>query len=418
MLAACAPTQGPSSGQPGAGPSTGVVVAPPSTFAQGSPSALAPDGTLKAALLLPRTGAAAAAGATMLNAARLAVEGGCPTRVVVTPYDTASTPDGARAAAAAALADGSTMILGPLFSAEVEAVAPLAQASGVPVLAFSSDRRRAGSGTWVLGQLPSNEVERAVRWARDQGATRFAVVAPQNPLGEAAVEAMRATTTQLGVQLVREGLYPAGGSPLEAVQSVTDFGARYAGVEAEIRKLRQQDTREARARIAELQRRPVPPAPYDAALVAEQGDQLLLVSAMLAHHFGGVSDARLLGLSSLASDRAAWQENSLAGAVFAAPDPAEREGFARAYQAANGAAPGPLAAVAHQAVGIVCTLGAEPTPNRSAASLTRAQGFNGAAGRIVLLPDGTNARPLTLFRVERGRVEAIEPPLLAGLPGG
>ncbi len=57
--------------------------------------------------------------------------------------DDKGTPDGARAAAEEAIKEGAELILGPLLSASVQAVAPVARAANVSVIAFSNDRQAA-----------------------------------------------------------------------------------------------------------------------------------------------------------------------------------------------------------------------------------------------------------------------------------
>ena len=52
-------------------------------------------------------------------------------------------PDAA-AAAQQLLAQGAEVIVGPLFGPSVSAVAPIARDRGVPVLAFSTEKKRGG----------------------------------------------------------------------------------------------------------------------------------------------------------------------------------------------------------------------------------------------------------------------------------
>ena len=66
------------------------------------------------------------------------------------PKDTQGTAEGASAAARAALTDGAEIILGPLYSPAVGAVAEVAGAAGVPVIAFSSDTALARDGVYLL----------------------------------------------------------------------------------------------------------------------------------------------------------------------------------------------------------------------------------------------------------------------------
>ena len=103
----------------------------------------------------------------MLQAAQLALE--APGAPALNVKDTGGTPEGAAAAAQAALAEGAGLILGPLTSAETAAVAPVARAANVAVLAFTNDPSQAQPGVWPLGITPGQQVRRLVRRCRRRG---------------------------------------------------------------------------------------------------------------------------------------------------------------------------------------------------------------------------------------------------------
>jgi ABC-type branched-subunit amino acid transport system substrate-binding protein len=90
----------------------------------------------RVALLVPQTGPNADVGNAIANATTLALLDTRNERVRITTYDTAL---GAAAAARQAVADGNRLILGPLLSEDVTAVAPVARAASVPVLSFSNE---------------------------------------------------------------------------------------------------------------------------------------------------------------------------------------------------------------------------------------------------------------------------------------
>ena len=163
-----------------AGASTATVAAyggPPVALGSAQPGAAplaaGPAGQ-RVAILLPLSGPRADIGQPMLQAAQLAMDaqGGPPLDV----KDTAGTPDGAAAAARAAVADGVGLILGPLTSAETAAVAPIARQANVAVLAFTNDPSQAQPGVWTLGITPGQQVRRLV--AADNGAGQVAVRRP------------------------------------------------------------------------------------------------------------------------------------------------------------------------------------------------------------------------------------------------
>ena len=113
------------------------------------------------------------------------------------PRDTGGTPEGAAEAAAQALAEGVRLMIGPLFSASVAAMTPVAQAAGVNVIAFSSDRGVARPGVYLMGFLPAQQVDRVVSFAAGRGLNWFTVLAPSSIYGETMVRAVtEATRTQ------------------------------------------------------------------------------------------------------------------------------------------------------------------------------------------------------------------------------
>ena len=125
----------------------------------------------RVAVLVPLTGANAALGQSILNAANLALLDTGGQRIRITAYDTAA---GAAAAANEALADGNGLILGPLLAEDVRAVAPVARRAGVPVIAFSNDVSVAGDGVYLMGFTPAQSIERVVAFARARGASASA----------------------------------------------------------------------------------------------------------------------------------------------------------------------------------------------------------------------------------------------------
>ncbi|HMS20277.1 MAG TPA: penicillin-binding protein activator, partial [Sphingorhabdus sp.] len=95
----------------------------------------------RVALLLPVTGADSDVGQSIANATTLALLDTRNTNIRMTTYDTAS---GVDAAAKRAVADGNKLILGPLRSDDVVAVANVARPAGVPMISFSNDVGSAG----------------------------------------------------------------------------------------------------------------------------------------------------------------------------------------------------------------------------------------------------------------------------------
>src|SRR4051812_36133710 len=93
---------------------------------------------VRVAVLLPLSGQEGTLGKQMLDAAQLAVFDFGDEGFTLLSYDT-NAVGGAVAAAQQALSDGAQLLIGPLFAAEVQQVAPVARERGIAVISFSSD---------------------------------------------------------------------------------------------------------------------------------------------------------------------------------------------------------------------------------------------------------------------------------------
>ena len=151
----------------------------------------------------------------------------------------------------------------------------------------------------------------------------------------------------------------------------------------------------------------------NAVVLAESGQALKYVGAVLRSHGLGGSNVKFLGLGEWNS-RATLGEGSLRGGWFAAPDPAAMKAFVTKYQRAHGRVPPPLAVLGYDAVKIAARMLADARASRSndpfsVQSLTRAQGFQGAVGPIRFAPNGLGERSMAILEVGEGVFTTIDP---------
>jgi ABC-type branched-subunit amino acid transport system substrate-binding protein len=370
--------------------------------------AIRPDGKIRAALLLPLSGPHAAVGEAMLNGATLALFDRGADRLELIPKDTGGDPGRAAAAARQAIDEGAAIVLGPLFAGETASVAQVAGPARVPVLAFTTDPAQARPGVWVLNLLPEPPVRRVVAAARAAGATRFAALVPENAYGRLVLDAYRRAVADVGGVMVREEVY-SGTNPDPAVRRLANYAGRRGPIDAQIRAARALGTAEGRRRAAQLQREArIPPPDFDALLLADGGEQLRAVAALLPFYDIDNPPVRILGTPLLAAMPDAGREPALVGAWYAAPDEARREAFEARFREAYGTVPPIVAGVAFDAAAIAAALaGSGEVP--SDLTLTQPEGFVGALGIIRLMPDGTNQRGLSLIEVRREGIQVIEP---------
>jgi ABC-type branched-subunit amino acid transport system substrate-binding protein len=357
--------------------------APPVTAAPTPPSVTAPtpapivdeDGRVRVALLLPLSGSNAALGRAMQSAAELALFDSGNAQFALVVRDT-ETPAGAGGAAQQAIAEGASLILGPLFSTQVSQVAPIARQAGVPVISFSTDRSVAGSDVYVMGILPELQVERVVRYAAAHGLQRFAALVPNSTYGRTVVQALNL----------------AAGGGTATVSSVEYYDTATTDLAPYVERI-------AGARDS-----------YDVLLIPEAGGRLRLIAPLLLFYNVDPAEKQILG-TTLWSDTRLGSEPALQGAWFAAPPLQSWERFDQRYRQLYGEPALRLGTLAYDATALAAALARGAGPEAMAAgaiydraALTQTDGFAGIDGIFRFRVDGSVERGLAVMELQDGGI--------------
>ncbi|MDE2493036.1 MAG: penicillin-binding protein activator [Alphaproteobacteria bacterium] len=309
----------------------------------------------------------------MMKAAEMALyDSGNHDIVLMAADDTGSAPDAA-GAAQKLLDQGAEIIIGPLFSASVAAVAPLARDHGVPVLAFSTDRTVAGDGVYLLSFQPQSEVTRVVGYAVSQGHKNFSALIPQTPYGDVVEQSFRTAVATAGATVADvERFNPGAGAVMDQAEAVAKSNC-------------------------------------DAIFIPQGGSLLRGIVPTLAYDGIDHTKVQYLG-TGLWDDPANTREPLLAGAWFAAPQPSADADFVVKYQQTFGAQPPELASLAYDAVSLVALL-APGTPYHrfTQAALTDPNGFAGVDGVFRFRSDGTVERGLAVLAVQPDGFTVVSP---------
>ncbi len=375
----------------------GCVQAPgdarPSPTAAGFPSAV--PAQRKIAVLLPLTGQNAGLGRDLLRAVQLALGSDGPQPDV---QDTGSTPTGATTATQAAVAHGDVVIVGPLTAPETAAAA--AVAGSVPILAFTSDQNQGRPGVWALGITPQQQVARLVQALSQAGKANVAAVLPDNAFGNALADGLTRATASVGDPPPSIKRYPTGRAAAldSALRDVSDFTNRNALANPPVDTAPDPVTGVAPAPVTPA---PLGAAPFDALLLAESGSMLQSAAAGITKYQIAPPAVQIVGPGTWARDAA--NLGGLAGAWYAAPDPATRGAFEAIYTATYGGPPPSFASIAYDAAELARVAAATP------GALTQSGGFRGADGPVALRPDGQVVRGLAVFAVGHDGARVVQP---------
>ncbi|MFV0624429.1 penicillin-binding protein activator [Sphingomonas sp. ac-8] len=324
----------------------------------------------RVALLVPLSGPNAGVGQSIANATQLALLDSRSEQVRITTYDTAT---GAAAAAQRALADGNRLILGPLLSEDVRAVAPIAKRAGVPVLSYSNDASAAGNGAYVMGYSPSQSITRVVDYAKQTGITSFAGLVPTGVYGQRASTAFLRAVESAGGQVVSLQTYNRGNG----------------GIAAAVTRLPKN-------------------SPYQAVLIADSAGTAATAVPVLRRD---AATARVLGTELWNTDSAVGGNAALNGAWFASVSDGLYRQYAAKYRTRFGNAPYRLSSLGYDSVLLTIRIArdwkvGERFPE---SKLTESTGFAGLDGAFRFGRDGIAERALEVQEVRGGATVTVSP---------
>ncbi len=338
----------------------------------------------KIALLLPMAGNGEAAQIArgMKEAAEMALFEANDPNIQLIAKDDGGTPEGAKHAAEAAIAEGADVVLGPLFAKAVTGAGPVAIKAGVPVIAFSNDPSVAGNGVHLLSFMASEEVDRVIGFAASKDKSRFAALIPAGSYGVAVEPAFRKAVKSAGGDIVQLETYSPGAT----------------GMLASAKKVFQAINEAEKAG-----------KPVDALFVPAGPETIAQLGPLLSYSGIDTKKIKLIGTSAWNLELVS-RDDQLIGGWYAGSDPTAWTQFSDKFRKTFGRAPPRLASLSYDAMHMVLGLAAQPGPGRfSEANLTRVSGFNGVDGPVRLLPNGHTERGLAVLEIEKYRSVIIDP---------
>ncbi len=369
-------------------------------------------GPVKVGLLLPLTGRGSRVGPALLDAASMALFDLGDKQLVLLPRDTKGTPEGAAAAARSVLSAGAELIIGPLLSGSVQAVTPLAQARQVPLIAFSTNREAAASGTYLLSFTPHQEVNRIVAYARDQGIANFAALLPESDYGRAVAAGLEEALKLHGGELIQIEYYPPSGAGADvAVKRIAHVGQRKSALNHRRRELRRLGTPAARRELRRLKKAETwGELGFEAIVLADGVLQLTQIAPFLQYYDVDLTKIRLLG-TGLWNDDTIIREPALQGGWFAAPAPDRFAQFSLRYEKLHSKKPPRIATLGYDAAAIAAVLAQRnEVPRFSGEQFHLAGAFDGKDGIFRFKPDGNADRGLAVLEVTREGFKVIDAP--------
>lgn len=331
---------------------------------------------MRVALLIPQTapGNGAKVAQEIKNGALMALETFGQNTIQLVVKDTIGQAATAQAKASEAVGEGASVILGPLFSANVSAASAITQPTGRPIMAFSTDASVAKRGVYLLSYTPQDDVRRIVTYAASQGKRSMVAFLPANAYGSVVEGTLRQVVGRTGVAIVHIAKYERSGEGIElAVRSAAELieGA-------------------------------------DTIYIPEGGNVPSAIMGSITRMRLPIKEKQVLGSGRWESVNLG--DRTLAGAIYPGRDISKFDSFALRYEAKYGMKPGVNAALGHDAVTLTTEL---VRRNRDGAFkpsiIENTNGFVGINGIFRFRRQGTAERGLAIYQVTNGLSQLLEP---------
>ena len=349
-----------------------------------------PGGTMRIALLIPKSGDNAVLGNELQRGAELALFSLRNSAIELLVFDTVE--KGADVAAREAVVAESDIIVGPLFSDAVVPARQVAATHGVPMLALSNNTAIAGRGSWLFGYLPEQQVDILLGHALTAGRSRSAS-SPPMMFGQKLARHARKRLGQFGLE--PEDFVTLTAAQLASEDELKDAVKRFTGYTPPA------DDEETPA-ASEL-----PPPRFDAVLFAGSADFALRTAPVLAYYDADPERVLYLGNAQW-NQRRILMEPSLQGGLFASRPTDRDDAFNALWSSALGGRPGALARLSFDAMAMAAILAGQERETWNAA-LEAGSGYNGFSGAYRLMPDGGNRRSFEIRQVNGGVSTIFQP---------
>ena len=358
--------------------------------------------SFRVGVLLPLTGVASKHGQGLKNASMLAADDIKNPNLILQYYDTQSTPSGARIAVENAIRQGSKIIIGPLMSTEVQAIANETIYQGVPVIAFSTSQDVLQPTVYTLGLLIEEQIDRIVSYAAKQNRSRLALLLPDNITGNAVAKAAVKSAKKNNIEVTVIGYYqPESSDFSDIIKKMTNYEERHAevlrlkaeleerakaGDETAIYELKQIETKEGIGDVG-----------FDMVLIPESGAKLTSAISMFAYYDASFPEVQFLGTS-------VWEtgkfnnESVMNKSIFPALSRTYSGYFAGKYNQIFGERASSLYSFAYDAVALVNEISRKADDDLNK-NITVSDGYIGINGPFRLFNDGSNQHSLDIVEI-------------------
>ncbi len=366
----------------------------------------------KVALFLPMTGKNKSLGESLFNSAVLSIfENDKDEDLEIRLFDSKDTAIEAKKEFQKIIDQDIKIVIGPVFSSQVEEIANEAIKNEIVVISLSNNRKLMDNiddngGIFLAGMMPETQIDKIISYSLSRGKRSFAVIAPNNKYGIAVSSLYKKLVKDRDGIFITSELYSPSGKGIEnaVYRTINAFSVPSEMAEGGGNKLEDDFTVSNEDKTY-----------ADVILIPEVGKNLSKIVRLLDKENIDERPYQIIGTSQW-DDISTLNDPNLTGGWFVAPDNEKFRDFERVYYQSYNKFPPRISSIAYDSVlSIIKTVKATGEKNPQVNHFVNYQdqqnnGFNGVDGLFRYVDNGLVQRSLAVLQVGKGKFEVIEKP--------
>lgn len=267
---------------------------------------------LKVGMLLPLTGDKKAAGDLVMNSLRYSMSTK-PNNLIFKVYDTKGQPSGAVKAAKEGLDEGIKLFIGPIFSDETKELNSFFSNEDATFFSLSPDFSNVSDNVIVSGENPDDQIACIRQNLIENDLVKVLLIFPRNKYGQVIQDGFRKFQNDQENQIKFEYLELADSMDLNnEIKILSRYESRRIRLDEEIKRVKNDNSinkKEKDFQLKNLEKQLTLDVPYDAVVVASQGDKLVEVLSHLAFYDINSQNTFIYGTS-------LWEDTNKLDKVF------------------------------------------------------------------------------------------------------
>jgi branched-chain amino acid transport system substrate-binding protein len=365
----------------------------------------------KVAIFLPFSGKNRDLSWHLFNAAVLSLfENDSNHEIELVPIDSMETPQETAKAFQTIVDRKIKLVIGPIFSSDIEIIKNSAQKNNITVLSLSNNHALLGNindsgGIFLGGLMPETQIDKMVAFAMKNNKTNFAIIAPNTQYGMTIVDLLKTTVENRDGNFTASEVYYSNLKGIEksVERIVNSFTIPSQLAEGGGNKIKKDEVNISKRSYVQV------------IVIPETGKNLAKIAELIKAANKDERDIQIIGTSEW-DNLSTLGDGNLIGSWFCAPIQDNFHSFAKRYNKTYSKTPPRIASISYDLVFAITKLMSQKKTGKLTPQdfvnyeNSPKNGFEGVDGLFRFLPNGFVQRNLAILEVKNDHFEMIGSP--------